>query len=249
MKPRHYSQGTGRTPKSPTALRGNDGSGGPGSRGRRRANVLSAPAGRGGIWSKLGAAPWSSYGDFRGETGVAQNEYWPGDGGFWPLKPWFWPRGQGLRPCGGVWLAHRGAEAGLARGRLAAVRSPRRLSLAEGAAHFDANSGSFFGPARRRTPSPSRRNKRARPPRGRPGCYRFSLLVGRQGRHKAGRSWGLRSRWWRPVGHPPVVNRFHHPTGVYDNRSTDHLLTYGVSAAGAALPEDGSAALLVRRAA
>jgi hypothetical protein len=33
-----------------------------------------------------------------------------------------------------------------------------------------------------------------------------------------------RSRWWRPEGHPPVVNRYHHPTGVYDNRSTDHLL-------------------------
>lgn len=29
-----------------------------------------------------------------------------------------------------------------------------------------------------------------------------------------------------PKGHPPVVNGFHHLTGVYDYGSTDHLLPY-----------------------
>ena len=34
-----------------------------------------------------------------------------------------------------------------------------------------------------------------------------------------------------PKGHPPVVNGIHHPTGVYDYGSTDHLLPYWVQAA------------------
>ncbi|MCA9260325.1 MAG: hypothetical protein KDA61_14035, partial [Planctomycetales bacterium] len=42
----------------------------------------------------------------------------------------------------------------------------------------------------------------------------------------------LRSRWWlSPLDNPPEVNGLHHPTGVYDYRSTDHLLPYKVLAA------------------
>ncbi len=33
------------------------------------------------------------------------------------------------------------------------------------------------------------------------------------------------------VDNPPAVNGLHHPTGVYDNRSKNHLLSINVTAA------------------
>ncbi len=42
----------------------------------------------------------------------------------------------------------------------------------------------------------------------------------------------LLSRWWlSPLDNPPAVNGLHHPTGVYDNRSKNHLLSHKFAAA------------------